>query len=50
MLELVEGGREVVRHEDITGLPGVDPGQCQASVPCISPVDGYGVKFDEGLD
>ena len=26
MLELVEGGREVVGHGDITGLPGVDPG------------------------
>ena len=50
MLELVEGGREVVGHGDIAGFLGVVPVECQAAVPCTSPVNGYGAQLAEGLD
>ena len=50
MLELVEGGREVVGHGDVACFPGVVPVECQSAVPCTSPVNGYGVQLAEGLD
>ena len=44
MLQLVDGGRALVGHGDVAGLPGIVPVKCQAAVPCTSTVDGDGVQ------